>query len=114
MMGSLGTTNPPLVLDSGFHPILQGEQQYRLIVSVPAGQPEVVFWNYNAINDSRPTAKSVNGGAWSPDDLPFRGAFRISGTPVASPLAPVPEPGTLLLLVPGAAALLGLTIRKRP
>jgi hypothetical protein len=103
MMGPDDLPAPPLGASSVLRPVLQGGQQYWLVVSAP--DPTTwASWHYNTIGHTGPHAMSTLGEPFSVSDL-GTGAFRITAAP------DVPEPGSLFLA--GSGLLLLLPLRRR-
>lgn len=102
----LGSMNPLLTANSTLNPTLIGGDQYWLVASTPDASTSAA-WNWS-LDDLGLTAFSTdNGSTWTlTPDTPL-GAFAIY------PTGTVPEPGTLVLLVPSLALLAALSIRFR-
>jgi hypothetical protein len=101
--GVCGSLNPPVSDVSVLHPSLIAGDQYWLVANSIGG--ESLDWNWNSIGDLGLHAFSVDyGSTWILDPGETMGAFEIVG----SPLKPVPEPRTLLLVGSCLAGLLTL------
>ena len=95
-MGPFPQVNPPLVVNSGLHPILNEGVPYWIVGS--ATSETLAIWNENSISQIGLTAQRANGGPWQLFNF-LEGAFRVSGTIV-------PEPSSLMLGTIGTFVLL--------
>lgn len=106
-MGTFGVMNPPILVNSLVHPLLEAGKQYWLIAGAPSADTWAAF-NYNGTGmmGLRATWSDV-ASFWDvyEDNV---AAFRINGTPGAA----VPEPTSLLLLAAGIGVL-GLAARRK-
>lgn len=86
-MGAFGKLNPPLVLDSSLHPLLDAGRRYWVGASSPT--TTLAAWNDNSIGDVD-TMAFLNAGITPLSvSTETRGALRVSGTLV-------PEPSSLI------------------
>jgi hypothetical protein len=94
-LGLLGVNNPPHVVTSVLHPMLDGGSPYW--VTLAASINDSVAWNLNSTGSVSSGAISSDGGAawFAPSGL-TPGALQVE--------SPIPEPSTLTLL--GAGLLL--------
>ena len=101
---------PPLMAISSLHPILNSGTQYWLLAAL-TGPDAAAGWFFESMNKGGFQAVRCEGdsealegcapqarGDWFVVNQPIRNAFRITGTPI-------PEPGTLLLLILGLGSL---------
>lgn len=76
------TLNPPAVLVSDVHPLLQEGTQYWVVAS--ASISSSMSWNFNSTGDVGPDAVSQNGGPFALT-TGTRGTFRVTGAVVPEP-----------------------------
>ena len=102
-----GATGPRSVLsfDSVTHPQLIADTTYFLAAQA-IGYAEGEWWGSFEEFGEWPTpfqgGSPFNPGPWTPGASNFRTAFRLTGEDAPSP---TPEPGTVILLLTGAAAI---------
>jgi hypothetical protein len=63
-MGTFGEFNPPLSMNSVFHPLLEENTQYWLIAST-TGPDEWAAWNWNSIGETGTHALRQDLGPWN-------------------------------------------------
>jgi hypothetical protein len=98
VLGMLGASNPPLVLNSVVKPALSSGTRYW--ITVGADLNDSIDWNLNSIGDSAAEAISAdNGATWFSPSGNTPGAFEVHGI--------VPEPGAIGLML-SAGLLFGL------
>jgi hypothetical protein len=102
-LGTLGTNNAPIVLNSLLDPTLIFDTRYW--ITVTADLKDSISWNLNSTGDRSAEALSTNGGAtWFSPSGDTPGAFDVSGI--------IPEPGTIGLVL-GALLVLGAVGKRR-
>jgi len=94
-LGTLGSNNPPIFVNSLLHPLLIAGTRYWITASAPF--IDSIAWNLNTVGDTADHALSIDGGAtwFSPSGL----------TPGAFEVDPVPEPISIWLMASGALLL---------
>jgi len=106
-IGPLGSNNPALVVTSLLFPVLSAGSQYWVTAASPLTSS--YSWNFNTAEELADHAISIdNGATWftAPGGFYTPGAFRVSGNPV-------PESGTLTLIVSASGGLLLIRRRRR-
>jgi hypothetical protein len=88
-MGSFGSANPLLAVNSVVRPVLYPGTPYWLIASAPAADTWAA-WNLSSPAVYGTHVERLNIGPWTVDPEDQLGAFRITGSPV-------PAPGAVLL-----------------
>ena len=101
-MGPFGSSNPPIMVTSTLHPVLQMGQQYWLVAF--AHDSTWAAWNDNNTGDSGPVTQSNDNGLTYNVFSGARGAFEVTSA--------VPEPSSLVLCGLGTLGLLGLGLRR--
>lgn len=88
--------------------VIDAGTQYWLAASAP-GDGTWAVWFLNSIGLTGTQASRVGSGAWFATSGNTLAAFSLDGTP----LAPIPEPSSLVLLTSGLAGLMAV-VRRRP
>ncbi len=104
-MGSVWTLNPPVVGVSVSRPLLTPDTQYWLVAS--SASDGIKGWNWSSPVVEGLHTKSLLGSAWNSDSATL-GACRINGTP----LAVVPVPSAIVLVMIGLGSAHGLLRRR--
>lgn len=99
-LGVFGTDNAPVVRNAAQGPMLAAGTQYW--ITVDSDLNNSIAWNLNSTGDLAGTAISLDGGStWFSPSGQTPGAFEVDG------VTGVPEPPSLLLVVPSIIVLCG-------